>query len=98
MERTVWRETNGHITVRIVTSNNWLRGQPKNPQIPKWLVHIEFCPTDEQLSILEKMFDSHSMALIRKAFHIKEKHNRANLTNPEDRTKEDYIGRKEIVF
>jgi len=92
MERTVWKKKNDHITVRVVYSDNWLGGKPINPKIPKWLVHIEFCPTDKQLPILKQFFDLHSLAIIKQAFHIKESHNITNLKNPENRTKETLIG------
>jgi len=96
MDKTVWKKQNNNITVRIVASDNWLNGEPINPKIPKWLVHIAFCPTDKQLPLLEHFFDAHSLAIIRQAFHIKEEHNRPNLKNPENRSIENRIGQAQL--
>lgn len=84
--------------IEIVTSNNWKKGKPINPKIPKWLVkvtdkftHDEYSPTDTEFQFLTSTMDEIELILLSGALRIKERHNSANLKNPEKRPIELYI-------
>jgi len=94
-ENIVWEKTTQRCVVQIISSSNWKAGIPLNPQIPKWLVKITdrftqdtYVPTDDELILITHTLDSESLTLVAEAFSVKEKHNRANLKNPESRKKE----------
>ncbi len=97
MTNVIWEKFTGRATIQIITSSNWKKGIPKDPKIPKHLVkvidhhlHDEYCPTDhELLTFIPHVFDQVTKEAIAEAFKLKEKHNRANLVNPEIRKKEE---------
>lgn len=101
MENIAWEKSSERCIVQIITSPNWKEGIPLDPTIPKWLVKIkdlhlkdEYCPTDQELlNFIPNTMDKESMKIIAEAFEIKEKHNKANLVNPEIRKKEKIFRR-----
>lgn len=96
MTNIIWEKFTSRATIQIITTPNWKKGIPKDSSIPKHLVkiidhhlHDEYCPTDwELLNFIPNVFDQVTKETIAEAFKLKEKHNRANLVNPEIRKKE----------
>jgi len=84
--------------LEIISSSNWKKGEPINPKIPKWLVKVtdrftqdEYYPTDMEFALLSKTMDEDEIFLLSAIVKLKERHNRANLKNPENRAIEAYI-------
>jgi hypothetical protein len=103
----VWIRSNRRIIVEVVPDLRkdeqgnyyWKGGKPINPQIPKWLVKItdkwlddEYYPLDREFTLIKSMLDNDSNRLVLEAFEFKEKHNKANLKNPESRKIERIFG------
>lgn len=97
----VWEKETRRAKIKIIAVVGWKPeykergGIPIDPKIPKWLVKIEdkftkdsFCPTDAEFELVGNMYDTETLRVIIEAFQIKEKHNKANLKNPECRKKE----------
>jgi hypothetical protein len=100
MSNEVWRKETERCIVTIVSTFNWKGGIPIDPSIPKWLVkihdkflHDEYVPMDNEFKFLISTLDEGSLSVIYEAFKIKEKHNKANLKNPEDRKIERVFGK-----
>lgn len=86
--------------MEIIESPNWKEGVPINAKIPKWLVkvkdkfiHDEYCPEDREFQLLTKTMDDIELLLLNGLIKIKERHNFANLKNPERRFIETHIDR-----
>lgn len=86
--------------MEIIESPNWKEGIPINPKIPKWLVkmndkaiHDEYYPNDPELQRLIATMDDIELLLLNGLLKIKERHNFANLKNPEKRPVEFHIER-----
>jgi len=84
--------------MEIIPSRSWRKGEPINPKIPKWLVkvsdkftHDEYFPDDQELKMLTSTMDEIELILFNYMLNIKERHNFANLKNPENRSIERYI-------
>ena len=107
MTEPVWTRSNRRIIVNILPDLRkdekgnyyWKSGKPIDPKIPKWLVRItdkwvqdEYFPLDSEFPLINAMFDEDSNKLVREAFEFKEKHNKANLKNPESRKIERIFG------
>jgi len=89
----IWQRETQNSLVQIITTPNWKSGIPINPKIPKYLIRVfdkiidtePYVPTDLEFQLLSHQWRGKDLENLVEALRIKEKHNLANLKNPEPR-------------